>query len=423
METRKFTPIARESEARIEDKFLSKDFLTREDIVQFVEELLQQTNTADLKNKPEERAALLVDALRDETILKKVETQGVTYSTERGGFESNIWKKLANRIHNLLNRNKTVTAFELGEEEIALMKQATEQIRRAILDELSKRLEPAEFQLITEELSGPRPNKLVSARISTTRNAYGKENVHRGTDTYSENTRQTIIQACKRLVEIEQSGDTTDHIIPIHSFDEKTGAMIVEKGRIRTIRDLIHTLNGRPENAVAILRVLQENMQGAAFLEKHGLMIEDIKPENLGLYSGGSKKIDGKGLLFDLDGLIQVGIQQTSRWVTLGFVPPELPRDENGIPLHVDTVTSPKEMTYQFGKSLEQVAGLQDTSNFVHPKFKVPAAQLKEITALVKDMTEPDPNKRPFVHEAVKKLELIINTLAQERQPRIQAAA
>lgn len=155
------------------------------------------------------------------------------------------------------------------------------------------------------------------------------------------------------------------------------------------------------------------------------MMLSDIKTENLGRYEGKNKNLHHRGMLFDLDGLMKVGINTRFRWLTPGYIPPEIPQ-KNGKPLWQECVTSAKEMTYQFGKCLEEIIGLipyHPNHPNLKSSFSIPDMYMAAIKSLAQEMTETDPAKRLSVRDAVEKLDNIIQVIKRDSQPYIQQAA
>ena len=155
------------------------------------------------------------------------------------------------------------------------------------------------------------------------------------------------------------------------------------------------------------LSILRDCLNGALFLEDHGLVLQDIKLENLGYVTQdsrgrliqGGKKV---GVLFDLEGIYPIGADLHDRYFTWLYVPPEL---------HIKPIPSVQssEMVYQFGVCLFEIF-IQIQASLSVPVYEALAALYQDM--LYYDPTNPHPRQgRIGLAEAIARLDLAMKKM------------
>lgn len=206
-------------------------------------------------------------------------------------------------------------------------------------------------------------------RIAQVTSLEGKEAVVRNDafETIAKNTHDIEVhkEALKKFITLPQN----DYVLSYLYYSPED-----EKGMVKKLE--LHTLSGLlfydRSNVGDMLKVVEDCMKGATFLESHGLIMQDIYPSNLGYTEDKTRK--PQGILFDLEGLYLRSAQRTDRLVNQegvrenttkipNFLPPETHKvrqvknpesQQVNYELEPTPVTG-AEMTYQFGMCLKKV--------------------------------------------------------------------
>jgi serine/threonine protein kinase len=179
---------------------------------------------------------------------------------------------------------------------------------------------------------------------------------------------------------------------------------VVEELNMRDLNDLIMSRESAsgPREVSKILSIFSDVATAARWLEDHGLMLEDIKPANIGL----AKDTEGRErvLFHDLDGLHPIGV--TDRLFTYSgdeFAPPEFAG--GAIP-----ATGAKEMVYQLGVSLVFTVRLEMT-NFSNNMSR---ESYIDLLTLAEDMVQENPDDRPDLAECKRRFDEINSSMGLE---------
>ncbi len=352
---------------RVEDKFLQADSLSMADIKKYVKEIVAHINELDElaydeATRAERKRLLVFDTMQTKSILRGIER---------------------------------LTGEKVDEATGRDIEAAIQPIRRAIVEELSNMLDVDEFFILERQLNS-REKYDPATMVSELRGPAGKRGVYRDvTHLDPESTlREDLIAAVGVLM---HAGEKNAHVIPIASFDEKTGNIVTEHRPMKTLHEISIALKRNDSLSEAqkvgvsrwLLRVVLDGLDGASFLERHGLVMQDLKPENVAWMEDTATVMKGHGVLFDLDGLVIQGEMRLGRYATPGFVPPELRAG-------AATPVTAKEMSYQFGKILKQIAERKN--------FMLPVEDMGNLARLIANLTAKSPEKRLSVGEAYTEL-------------------
>ena len=139
-----------------------------------------------------------------------------------------------------------------------------------------------------------------------------------------------------------------DNVIKFRELDLSGGKSIAEELKLKTVKELLDEGNA---SDLKILKAIKDCLAGAIWLEKNGLVLQDISLHNLGLVEKNGQE---RGILFDLDGLCLAGAEMESRIGKRPYMPPEA-----GIVAGLTPVNS-AEMVYQFGICLKEAANAME---------------------------------------------------------------
>ncbi len=184
-----------------------------------------------------------------------------------------------------------------------------------------------------------------------------------------------------------------DNVVAFREFDLHGVKTIVEELKLKTVKDL---LKNESTPLAEILKAVKDCLSGAIFLEKNGLILQDISIDNLGVIEEEEKN---RGLLFDFDGLYLADAGMNGRMGKMIYFPPEaIIREE--------TPVKTSEMVYQFGICLKAVFGIF--------KSGLPQEEWDRAEQLIKKMISFEVNlrypmqNRVSLEEAKNKLEDLI---------------
>lgn len=390
METRRIYPIEDSDlpeEARFEAKFvakvLGKEKFTQEEVRAYVQDILMYLDVMDMfdqefyadeKGRNEQKRLLILDALRPDTMFNIL---------------SNLPKAPAG----------------LSQQEIESW---VAPVRQAIVQELEKYLSGDEFLLVSAPLNAWRTKENKVPLVKSVKSPADTTLVHREMRHMESDLRGYVIEACQHLMSVSEKNS---HVVRIISCDSKTGDMVVEHRNIIDLEKLAIALDKKEDlsekekiaETWKLLQVVNDCLDGAAYLERNGLVLQDIKPGNLGMIV--EESLDGhSGILFDVDGLIKKGAIRSTRLGTDEYVPPGLTGTVSG-----------KEMSYQFGCVLDAL--YLSSKNFFIPEEKRGA-----FTELTNDLTDNDPSQRISVAEAEQRLTEILRVTKKEKKRKMPLA-
>lgn len=206
-------------------------------------------------------------------------------------------------------------------------------------------------------------------------------------------------------------------IAKIKEYDPENNRFIYEKLNLKsTLSVYDKKINGSldfykntPE-FVAAIKVLNDCVEGALHLENNHLVLQDIKLSNIGIEKSGEEL---KGVLFDLEGLVEEGKFRRGRLRADGYLPPEAEpssSDSSGL-----SKIGPKEMSFQFGVCLQKIID-SFVSEDVYEMLKLnksltsrrKLAAIEDVKKLALKMQERDPQDRVDLRTANIELSSII---------------
>jgi hypothetical protein len=180
----------------------------------------------------------------------------------------------------------------------------------------------------------------------------------------------------------------------------------VDSERLETITEEIELRDESKETLLfrerlslkEVLGVIKDCLQGAQFLEAHGIVLEDICPDNIGSHFVEGQRV---GILFDIEGIYKANAPQLGRLSHLAFMPPEVSQDH-------PTIVSASEMVFQFGRSIELI---------INRLAIIDASIRAELDALIEGMTfyeekaEYPTKKRLSLTTALDRLTIILQRI------------
>ena len=152
-------------------------------------------------------------------------------------------------------------------------------------------------------------------------------------------------------------------------------------------------------NVSDIINIFINYVDALLFLEKNGLVLQDIKAENLGV-----NLENMQGILFDLEGLYPLGEPRLNRYGQWENFPPEVESSPAGIPVKVMS----KEMVYQLGLSLITVC---KRNVDIFPKEDGVSWVFQDVITLAREMIKHDSILRPSLKQVKKRLEKLKQSL------------
>lgn len=372
----------------IEHQFEEREVIFHDDIVAYVDGIIRDLTAA----APEQKPLLVLEALRQEKIKRDFHSQTkLVYIPEEGLAQHEEERA----------KVKTAQLEEKGderEEYNQAVNDSTDRLRRAIAHELAGRPElgPNDFFLIKELLSAPKKEAKAGAVIYGGEAGGGQEVVLRVMSSSLEFTRQSFVQALERL----QSLPPHPHVLRLKFYDPVQRQLIVERRQFQSLLQPLYDQEEKKEKSSAMTRqalgIIRDCMVGAAYLEDHGVVLQDINLGNLGI-----DRETGKGILFDLDGLAVDGSKLQYRMLPTrkdddSYVPPEL-KEKNDGKIHSG------EMTYQFGNCLRKVIS--------HTAFSCPPELEAKLKKLTRRMMLRQPAERGTLAAAIQELNDLIPSL------------
>ncbi len=287
---------------------------------------------------------------------------------------------------------------------VAIIGSGITSIREAVVQELGNHLEPDQYVLLKKEISAPYEGNPFASRIVTTHNPKtNQEFVFRNTfHEMSEErlaARREVFRAgCAKLMEAGEH----PNILPILGFDSKKLEIHVPERKLLTLREMynklpkIGTPNEKRKATVDLIRFICDGAAGAEFLAKNGLVLEDLKLENI------AKDLDRDiGVLFDLDFIVEIGKRRKIYPVfSKSYCPPEWTEISGSV-----IVPSEKEMVYELGVALKNI--------LLSPHIELAFSELGPLTDIVSGMVKKNPGKRLKINESVRELKNFISSFPE----------
>jgi len=201
--------------------------------------------------------------------------------------------------------------------------------------------------------------------------------------------------------------DPHPNIVKFLENDPKNKGALYEHRKIKTLVEYVSEnkvdFYRNPKLFAQTLEVLKGCMEGAQYLAENNLVLQDIRPKNLGVEV---EDDEVRGVLFDLEGLMKQGTIESNRMYATGYEPPETTEDVVAV--------MPGEMTFQFGVSIRAlmqkcISGyVPDPGKFDISEMFLKQGIIKDLAVLSEKMSKKNPKNRLSLPFAVAELEGII---------------
>lgn len=221
--------------------------------------------------------------------------------------------------------------------------------------------------------------------------------------TVSEDYEKALQEAMGLFIKL----DPHPNIVNFLENDQKNKGALYEYRKIKTLVEYASEnkvdFYRSPKLFAQTLEVLKGCMEGAQYLAENNLVLQDIRPKNLGVEVEDDKV---RGVLFDLEGLIKQGTIESSRMYAAGYEPPETTEDAVAV--------MPDEMTFQFGVSIRALmqkcvgAFMPDPGKFDISEMILKQSIVKDLKVLSENMSKKNTNDRISLLSAIAELENII---------------
>ena len=269
-------------------------------------------------------------------------------------------------------------------------------IREVVLERLKSKIEieNVDFDLVRQQYKKPMFKR--KKDVNKTRKL---EELHGGKLFKEYRSKFILGYAAERQVAFGQlanalKDEPCDYVANPSMIVNKEGTnMLIEKRRMTTLEDFLkEEYEGAPIHRFKkALEILLDNMRGAEYLSKNGLILMDICVENCGI-----DKEAGKGFLFDYDGMFRKGEKIRGRLRHEHHQPPWINLSE------YEELTE-AEMVFQFGRSIMEIFQYLHLSKY-HERFS-------KIGNLAEAMTDYNKNEVLTIDEAIEYLEAVIKEL------------
>lgn len=335
----------------LEKKMIHSDVISHADVKAYADYIIGQLKA--LKNSSEEeKESFVVDAFNEDNI------------------EGKVWNERA--VGNLL----------LVEPEEALS--AIKRIRRALVEELKGKVDEKIYFVISDLIGD-------GSRMPVTGDTGRKNIIHHVVDI--ENEKEGVFKDQEPIIDVQKENLSKamvlfkqlaphPNIAKVKLYDPETNRTVYEKLDFVPLYEYLKSENFDEKKLLASLKVLRDCIKGAIYLADNHLILQDICLANLGVEN------DGKGILFDLEGLTVAGTVFPNR-MSHGeiYFPPELIKIKEGtIPPELEpSEIKPSEMVFQFGECLHTI---QDTYSNSEARARGQNLDiLRSLRALFSDMT------------------------------------
>ena len=384
--------------------------LTQKNIQAYVDGLIQNMKKFD---DPHEKATFLLQDLQTDLVVE----DATHIPPHEGSWEAvkHILKQVFYRNTEKKKSQAEINARSLAAENRADMDFVLHTIRRAVVEELKKQLNEAcalghihysDVQFILGAINEKYKH------IARTKDVSGKTNLLRSDKGYYKGKE---LRFHKQAVDQLMSMMPQDHIIPIKGVDRVRYETLAPE---LELHDMQEFLEGEVDNPAEAFGLIRDCMLGAHVLERHGLVLQDIKLNNLGYvtrYSQAEQKLKKVGVLFDLEGIYPSGMALGLRisGIFKQYDPPELLRKGGSWQLF------PSEMIFQFGQCLQETLSLT-RSKLPEPIWEEGQYLVQHMKAYDKNLKDPVKYRLGF-STAIKKLNEIIRSLEETQRARVAA--
>lgn len=407
-------------EIDLEEKMTSSDVITGADIKAYAKFIAGHLN--ELKNKSEsgQQELFIIDALSDRSLLEKVEKEVMSSQLDKKEVKSVIERVRRALIDEL-------KAIGIDEKIYFVIKDI---VKKGIDSEELKKTREMELKNAAEETSGraaTKPGKPIRPKathsvgsgdiIDIVANeppaskqkdrtnvisdvvdvASGVKVIYKQQDPLMEGHKADTEAAIKLFNKL----DPHPNIVKILKYDRNLKWIIYEKLNLQTLDKYLASSEKSMSKFVEGLEVVKDCVEGARYLAANGLVLQDIKLDNLGLEKQAEEV---KGVLFDLEGLFKTDTKMRGRMTAkhLRYLPPEIPQ------IKEKKIIRPAEMVYQLGVCLLDILTLYENQRVFKDADK---NTVKKLEILVKKMTEKNHLDRISLAEAKSELEDIVNEL------------
>lgn len=334
---------------------MNEDFLTREQIRLFAREILN-----DLPPEALDSPYVVVHALQPAQICKRM------------GLKQN---------------------------DIPEISTALRRIREAVFEELCI-LKPEKYKLLHDNfVDGKNRQAELTGNTILKQGFFSGERLVHATDDSGEKRQkgEKFKEQAELIKKLYQLKDRSEYIAYLNLHSEANGEGVVEINRklenFETLQDIIRNPDKKP-SFMAALGFVRDAMRGNLFLIQHQLILIDNALDNI-LVS------NGRGQLFDMDGLRKLNTLTDEDIAKREMIPPEAVDDDLG-PWWASAglfILGEKYVVFELGKTLYKLGEDYHDS-------------LPEISKLISEMTARKPKKRMSLKSAISALEEIIDKLS-----------
>lgn len=422
----RFSPAAAgvPKEIDLEEKMTSSDVITGADIKAYAKFIAGHLNELKNKNESGQQELFIIDALSDSSLLKMVEDEVMS-----GQIDKNEAKSVIKRVRQALIDELKAIGMGIDEKIYLVIKdivkkgvdsEKPEEAREMELEgatkETSERVatKPAKptrpkatdsvgsrdiIDIIVEEPSAPKQKDRTNIISDVIDVASGAEVIHKQQEPLKKGHKADTEAAIKLFNKL----DPHPNIVKILKYDKNLERIIYEKLNLQTLDKYLASGEKNIDKFVKCLEVVKDCIEGARYLAVNGLVLQDIKLDNLGLEKQAEEV---KGVLFDLEGLFKTDTKMHGRMTAkhLRYLPPEI------LQVKGKKTIRPAEMVYQFGVCLQDILTLYEDRRVFKNTDK---NAVKKLEILVKKMTEKNYLDRISLAEAKNELEDIVNELKE----------
>ncbi len=269
----------------------------------------------------------------------------------------------------------------LDELSVKEIQEAVDGLRKAVIHELSNLLEPDVFAFLLEKIK--LPWEAGASRVDLIQGRSEEVQILR---------RNELPTSPERTDALKRYTALPPHpcLLPIKEFGAGGMAVMVDKLDLVTLGDVLAGKSHEKFSPSELLQVILGSASGLLYLEQHGLMLQDICPDNVGV-----NRKTRRAVMFDLDGLFPLGVESKQRLMKREYIPPELFNTQR-VP-----ITDAEEMVYQLGEVFDR---LRSTGFFVKGlpmSNKLEFLFRNALFDLAYDMKKTDPKTRISLGEVV----------------------
>ncbi len=350
-----------EEQCDLEKKMVSSDVISQADIKKYADYIIGELKL--LKNKSEqEKQSFVIDTLSDNKIMGRV--KGKIFS---------------------------------GDLDIDEAESAVRRVRQALVERLKGKIDEKIYLVVRDiSIQNIVRENIISQLVDV---ESGQEKIYKDQELFGEDHGSDMREAFALFNKLSSH----PNIVGIKEYDPANRRTIYEKLQMQDLKEYLYSSDQTKKNFLIGLKTIKDCLVGAEYLAGNGLILQDIKLNNLGLIM---EEESVKGVLFDLEGLVKAGTKMKYRIFTPNHRPPEVPEKE--VLEKEGAEIKSAEMVYQFGVSLEEILEFFEEIKMLESTEKDVATKLEDLS---KKMREENPDKRIGLAEAKNELEGIIGKL------------